>query len=259
MNDDFLKVAKQAAVEAGEIVQKYLGKAHKVNVKNGDASDIASEADLEAEKVIVSILKKAYPSHNIISEEGEKTEQGSEYTWVVDPIDGSLSFLQNVPYFGVSIGLLKNNLPILGVINHISFNNLYWAQSGEGAFLNGEKIGVSTQDKLDASVVVLDFGHRQRRQSKIDLYITPLIVKVGYNYSFGGAVTTLGMVAQGTLDAVVNQAWLWDFVAGTVIVREAGGRVSDFEGGEPDWTKERLNIVVTNGILHDQILKEIKS
>lgn len=259
MNNDFLKIAKQAALEAERVIQKYQGKIPQKSVKNEDVSDISTDADLEAEKIIVSILSQAFPKHNIISEEKEKTNKGSEYTWVIDPLDGTFSFIQGIPYFAISIGLLKNNMPFLGIINHLNFNNLYWGIINKGAYLNGEKIQVSTKNKLDEAGVVLDLGHKAKRQSKIDRYVTPLIAKVGYDYSFGGAAAILGMVAQGILDANVNQAWVWDFVAGTVIVREAGGKVTDFEGNEPDWSKERLNIVASNGLIHDQILEALKS
>lgn len=258
MDDKFLKVAKQVALEAGKVIQKYSGKVQQKNIKNEDSSDFTTEADTQAEKMIVSILSKNFPTHNIIAEEETKTNKGSEYTWVVDPLDGTISFSRQVPFFAVSIGLLKDDKPLLGVINHISFNNLYWGIAGKGGYLNGKKMRISTEDKLNEAMVMLDLGHRAKRQAKINLYVTPLITKVGYDYSFGGGVATLGMVAQGILDAFVAQAWLWDFVAGTVIIREAGGKVTDFEGNEPDWTKERLNIVASNGLIHDQIVEALK-
>lgn len=258
MSDEFLKVAKQAALEAGKVIQEYSGKILLKNIKNDDVSDFTTEADIKAEKTIVSLISKNFPEHNIIAEEESRIDKGSEYTWVVDPLDGTISFSRQVPFFAVSIGLLKDNKPLLGVINHISFNNLYWGIAGKGGYLNGKKMKISTENKLDEAMVVLDLGHRAKRQAKINLYVTPLITKVGYGYSFGGGVATLGMVAQGILDGFVAQAWVWDFVAGTVIIREAGGQVTDFEGKEPDWTKERLNIVASNGLIHNQILEALK-
>lgn len=259
MNEDqFLIVAKEAALSAGRIISKYAGKAYTVSVKNDDASDFATEADLEAEKVIIKILTAKFPQTSIIAEESGQTLKDSEYTWVIDPVDGTFSFAVGVPYYSVSIGLLKNNQPILGVIYNVSMKQLYWAELGKGSFLNGKKIQVSSRNKLEQAAASFDFGHRQKRQEKIDKYITPLITKVGYPYLFGSAVATLGMVAQGTLDCYVNQAWIWDFTAGTIIVREAGGKVTDFEGNEPDWSKQRLSIVTSNGLIHDDILKELK-
>lgn len=258
MNDKFLKVAKQAALEAGKVIQKHSGKISQKSIKNEDVSDVSTDADLAAEKTIVSILEKTFPNHNVISEEDEKTDRGSEYTWVIDPLDGSFSFMVNMPTYGVSIGLLKDNQPVLGVLFLVALNRLYWAQEGKGAYMNGKSIKVTGKDKLDGSAVVLDLGHRAKRQEKLDLYVNSLITKVGYDYSLGSAVADLGFVAEGILDVSVAQAWIWDFVAGTVIVREAGGVVTDFDGNEPNWTKERLEIVASNGLIHDQILEALK-
>lgn len=258
MNDQFLQVAKQAALEAGEIIQKYSGNTYQKNIKHGDLSDFATDADLEAEKKIVEILTKNFPDHNIIAEEGGKKDKGSKYTWLIDPIDGTISFAQRIPYYSVSIGLLEDGQPVLGVIYNVSFDHLYWAQIGQGAYLNGKAIHVSQKKNLKESVGSLDFGHNVKRQHKLDLYVNKLITRIGYIYSFGSAVASLGMVAEGVLDLYVNHAFPWDFAAGAVIVREAGGKVTDFEGNEPDWTKERLNIVASNGLIHDAILEVLK-
>ena len=258
MNNDFLKVAKEAALQAGKIIQKYSGKIGKKIVKDGDKSNFATIADTEAEKIIIKILTDNFPDHSIVAEESGSRMGKSEFTWEVDPLDGSFTFGQNIPYFTVSIGLLKNNQPVVGVINHVSFNNLYWAQIDQGAFLNDEKIHVSRKKDLQETAGTLDAGHNLKRQNKMDLYINKLITKVGYPFEFGSAAVTLALVADGTLDLYVNQAFPWDFVAGAVIVKEAGGMVTDFEGREPDWSKERLNIVASNGLIHDQILEALK-
>lgn len=254
----FLKVAKQASLEAGQIILKYSGKKHKFKFKNQDKSDFATQADLESEQKIVQIITKNLPEHSIIAEESGKLDKGSKYTWVIDPVDGTFSFVAGIPYYSVSIGLLINNQPNLGVIYNVSMKKIYWAEKSKGAYLNGKKISVSQQSKLEEAATGLDFGHRQKRQSKIDKYVTPLITKVGYPYSFGSAVATLGLVAEGVLDCYVNQAWIWDFVAGAVIVKEAGGKIADFTGQEPDWSKERLDIIASNGLIHEQILEALK-
>lgn len=258
MEDKFLEVAKQAALEAGKVITKYSGKVHQKNTKFGDLSDFATEADLEAEKVIISLLSKNFPDHNIITEESENMDKGAIYTWVIDPLDGTTTFEHGLPFFSVSIGLLKNNQPYLGVIHRISTNDIYWAKQDEGAFLNGEKIQVSSEKSLEGAAVIVDLGHKQKRPPKLDLYIKPMVYNAGYIYSFGSAVLTLAFVADGKIDAGISQAWIWDFTAAAVILTEAGGKVTDFEGNEPDWTKERLNIVASNGLIHDQIINILK-
>ncbi len=135
---------------------------------------------------------------------------------------------------------------------------MFWAMKGKGAYFNGKKIHVSAQNVLGAAVCSLDFGHLKRRPEKIERYINPLINKIAYPYSFGSGVATLALIGRGILDAHVCQAWIWDFAAGAVIAKEAGGMVTDFEGNESDWTKERLNIVASNGLIHEQILEALK-
>lgn len=258
MDLKFLKVAKQAALEAGKVIRKYSGKDQHKNLKHEDPTDYATEADIEAEKTIVKILTTNFPTHNLVAEEEAKINKKSDFTWVVDPLDGSISFGSGVPYFSVSIGLLEKGIPVLGVLYNVSFNQLYWAQKGQGAYLNGNNIHVSQKKSLVESVGVLDFGHNVKRQYKLDLYVNKIITKIGYIYSFGSAAAALGMLAEGVLDLDINHAYSWDFAAGAVIVREAGGKVTDFEGNEPDWTKERLNIVASNGLIHEQILEALK-
>lgn len=256
--DQFLKVAKQAALQAGEIIQKHSGNFGEKIIKGGDKSNFATEADIKAEQAIVKIIISSFPDHNIIAEEGGAKNNKSLYTWVIDPLDGTLSFSHNFPFFSVSIGLLFENNPVLGVIYHVSAQDLYYAQENKGVYLNEKPIKVSTIDILEESACGLDFGHKKTRLGNLERYINPLISKIGYPYSVGSAVSTQALVANGILDGYVNEAWIWDFVAGTVIIREAGGMVTDFEGNEPDWTKDRLSVAASNGLIHDKILEALK-
>ena len=257
MNEDFLKVAKQAALEAGEVIQKYSGKVHKMDIKDGDISDFATEADIEAERVIVSILSTAFPDYNIIAEEETNINKNSDYTWAIDPLDGTISYAAGVPSFTVSIGLLKMNQPILGVIYHISDKDFYYAQKGKGAFLNNKRISVSSKNKLQNSVISLDFGHKNQRQKKFKTYISPLLTKVGYIYSLGSGALALAYTANGVLEAHIQIGGVWDSLAGAAIIKEAGGKVTDLEGQEPQWSKEQVSVVVSNGLIHDQILEAL--
>lgn len=258
MEKKFLEVAKEAALQAGEIISKYFGKEHQYKFKNKDQSDFATQADLESEQKIIQILTKNFPETNIIAEESGKGQKGSEYTWVIDPLDGTISFTKGMYYFAVSIGLLKESRPILGVIYHVLANELYFAQKGKGTYLNGKPIHITQQNDLSAAAIAMDSGHKKRRPPKINLYVLPLLREAGYIYSLGSAVMCMGLVGKGVLDGMIAQAFIWDLTAGTVIIREAGGKVTDFEGKEPDWSQERLNIVASNGLIHDQILEALK-
>lgn len=257
MEDKFLKVAKEAALKAGKVIMELYGKKYKTATKS-DKSDLVTEADLASEKVIVDILTKNFPSHNIISEEKVRIDNKSEYTWAIDPVDGTVSFASNMPFFAVSIGLLKDNEPIVGVIYHVSQKDLYWAQKGQGAFLNGQRIFVSKTSKLEKAVIGLGIGTVTRRREKLEDYFFPLLDKTLYIYSLGGGAVSMAYVARGFLDAMPNAAWIWDQAAAGVIIPEAGGQVSDRFGNPIDWSKDRTEFICSNGLIHDEVLKALK-
>ncbi|MBI2599842.1 inositol monophosphatase [Candidatus Daviesbacteria bacterium] len=258
MDDNFLKVAKQAAIEAGDFIFNLFGKTLELTLKNGDSSNLVTKADLGAEEIIVKLITKHFPDHNIIAEEGDKVNRNSNFTWVIDPLDGSTSFASGIPNFAVSIGLLKDSKLFLGVINWVSRKELYWAQKGHGAYLNGRKISVRKTKTIEEGVFGFSVGTREKREGKLRSYILPLFSKIRYPYILGSIAIDFSLTSQGVLDAAIGQGWNWDFVAGAVIVREAGGKVTDLEGNDPDWTKERLSIVASSGLIHDAILAVLK-
>lgn len=257
MEDKFLNVAKQAAQEAGKVIMRFYGKDHSLMFK-GDRSDFATPTDLEAEKIIVKILSKNFPTHNIISEENVRIDNKSNYTWAIDPIDGTISFASHMPFFAVSIGLLEKNQPIVGVIYHVVQKDLYWGVKGKGAYLNGKRISVSKQKELNDSVIGLGVGRITRRHERLSDYFLPLLDKVRYVYMLGGGVVSMAFVARGWLDAFFSKAWIWDQAAGGVIIEESGGRITDRFGNPPDWSAERIELVCSNGLIHQAILEALK-
>lgn len=257
-DNKFLKVAKQAALEAGKVILKYYGQKHELKFKNNDISDFATQADLKAEEKIVNFLIKNFPEHNIIAEEKTMINKNSEYTWAIDPIDGTVSYASKMPFFSVSIGLLENNQPIVGVIYHVERKDLYWAIKGKGAYLNGKKISVSKTTRLEDAVVGLGIGSIGRRKTKLDEYFFPLLDKVRYIYMLGGGAVTMAFLAKGSLDAFPNKAWIWDQAAAGIIITEAGGKISDRFGSPVDWSADRTEFIASNGLLHDQILEALK-
>lgn len=254
----FLDVAKQAAIEAGDFISNLFGKTLELTLKNGDSSNLVTKADLGSEEIIVKLIKKYFPDHNIIAEEGDKVNHNSSFTWVIDPLDGSTSFASGIPNFAVSIGLLKDNKPFLGVINWVSRKELYWAQKDRGAYLNGKKISVRKTRKIEDSVFGFSVGTREKRERKLKNYILPLFSKIRYPYILGSIAVDLSLTSKGVLDAAIGQGWNWDFIGSVILVSEAGGKVTDFQGNEPDWRKERLDIVASNGFIHNDILEALK-
>lgn len=258
MGDNFLKIAKQAALTAGKVIMSYYGKDHRLMIKT-DHSDFATQADLAAEKVIVENITKHFPSHNIISEEKVRINNKSSYTWVIDPVDGTVSFASRMPFFSVSIGLLKDNQPIVGVIYHVAQKDLYWAEKGKGAYLNGTKISVSKTNKLKNAVVGLGIGTVTRRKDKLNDYFFPLVDQVRYIYILGGGAVSLALLARGSLDGFPNKAWIWDQAAGGIIIPEAGGKISDRFGNPVDWSADKTEFIASNGLIHDQLLEALKN
>ncbi len=256
MSDNFLKAAKQAALMAGDIVKKYYQS--ELNLLNkGHYANFATQADLESEEKIVQILTENFPGHNIIAEENGFLDKGSEYTWVIDPIDGTIPFVDGIPVFGISIGLLKNNQPVVGVINMVASGEIYWAQAEKGAYLNGKIIKVRKEANLQNSTIGVGLGHTDRIM-KIDQFFIPFAEKVRYIYLLGSAVSVMGYVARGILDGFVLRANIWDVAAGAVLIVEAGGKVSGLEGKPLEWRNEKISLIASNGLIHDDMVEALK-
>jgi len=251
-----LEVAKKAAIEAGEIILKLRGKEHKVRFK-GDQSNITTEADAASEKRILGVLQKKFPKHNFWSEDLGMVDNGSEYWWVIDPLDGTGPYFSGMPTYGVSIGLLKGGKPILGVLNFPSLKNIYWSYKGNGAFKNGKRIEVSKEKLLDKVMVGYDFAWMNMREKEVDNLLRPVVSKARYTPILGCTIAGLSYVAESIYGAYIHWAYNWDFVAGVAIIEEAGGKVTDKKGKGINWLDETVTIVASNGKIHDKLLKLI--
>lgn len=256
MEDKILKVAKQAALEAGKIVKKYY-QSELTLTNKGHYANFATQADLETEGKIIKILTENFPDHNIIAEESGLIDKNSDYTWAIDPIDGTIPFVDGIPVFGVSIGLIKNNQPIVGVINMVASGEVYWAQIGKGAYLNGKIVKVREENNLQNSTIGIGLGHTDRLM-KIDRFLIPFAEKVRYIYLLGSAVSVFSYLTKGMVDGFVLRANIWDVAAGVVLVTEAGGKATDLEGKPLDWSNTKISLVASNGLVHDQILEVLK-
>lgn len=251
-----LKVAKEAAIEAGKIVKKYYQSELALQGK-GHFTNFATQGDIESEAKVIEIVTRNFPDHNIIGEESGRVDNGSEYSWAIDPIDGTIPFVDGIPFFGVSVGLLKNNKPYIGVINMVGAGDIYWAEEGQGAFKNGEKIQVRKKEGLENSTIALEFGHTGR-DKKIENHFIPIVSKVRYVYVFGSAVKSLTLIAQGNLDGAFISAYVWDFAAGAILVQESGGKITTPEGGEPDYTRNHFELIFSNNYIHQDLVSIYK-
>lgn len=253
MDEKILNVAKEAAIEAGKIVKKYYQTELTLQDK-GHFTNFATKADVESEQEIIKIIKKNFPEHNIIAEESGKEDKGSNYSWAIDPIDGTIPFVDGIPVFGVSIGVLKSGKPFVGVINMVATDELYWALEGNGAFLNNKKIEVRKEADLKQSTIGLELGHTDRI-SKLDKLWKPIVEEVRYVYLYGAAVAILSYIARGLVDAYIIGANVWDVAAGIVLIQEAGGRVTGISGNEVNIMEGKPMIICSNALVHDSIVK----
>lgn len=244
-----LKAAIEAAKEAGKILNRYFDADFKVERKS-DASPVTI-ADREAEKKIVSVIRKHFPDHNFLCEEFSYKKTDSEFTWIIDPLDGTKNFVRGVPFFGTIIALEKNGRILAGVINIPLLNMLGYATKGRGASVNGKRAKASKVNDLSASF--LSFG-APKTLYKIGYgnQFLELVKKCDSTRGFGSPVEYL-LIAQGSLeiqlDGLVKP---WDIAAGKIIIEEAGGRVTDLEGKNTIYSGNALS---TNGKLHDEVLK----
>ena len=254
MPSQFLTVALEAAKNAEEIITSYYtSDAMKVELK-ADKTPVTL-ADTGAEKVIRETIKQAFPDHGFIGEEYGIEEGESPYLWIIDPIDATKNYIRKIPIFGTQIALMKGEELILGVSNAPLLNELLYAEAGDGAFLNGEPITVSSvTHPKDAMVCHGGLNWFVEKGTFPGIY--NLITDAARTRGFGDFYM-YHLVASGRVDAVVEAAIsIWDIAAISVIVREAGGKVTDIRG--QDITKDTESMVATNGILHDTVLDYFK-
>ena len=254
MPSQFLTVALEAAKNAEEIITSYYtGDAMKVELK-ADKTPVTL-ADTGAEKAIRETIKQAFPDHGFIGEEYGIEAGSSPYLWIIDPIDATKNYIRKIPIFGTQIALMKGEELILGVSNAPLLNELLYAEAGSGAFLNGEPITVSSVTH-PKDAMVCHGGLKWFIEKGTFPGIYNLIKDAARTRGFGDFYM-YHLVASARADAVVEAAIsIWDIAAISVIVREAGGKVTDIQGQAI--TKDTESMVATNGILHDTVLDYFK-
>ena len=246
---DILGVAIDAASEAGAFLLARQGSVRSVEAK-ADRS-LVTDVDREAEQIIVERIESVFPGHDIVGEERAATDRGSEYRWIIDPLDGTHNYLRGIGSFGVSIGIRRGKEFFAGIVFLPQTDALYAAERGSGAFRNSERIRVSRRSDLSACSVAFDSDMRRDSDAKLPalgrLAATVFNVRV-----LGSSARVLTHVAEGALDAAVEfDDRIWDFAAGIVIVEEAGGRVTTFSGDAmPDASS---GYVASNGLVHERV------
>lgn len=252
-----LNIAVRAARAAGNVIARNIGQ-DTFNVEEKRKDDLVTDIDRECERTITEILLKSYRDHAVLGEEGGlQGNKESEFVWVIDPIDGTTNFVKGIPHCAVSIGLQQKGRTILGVVFDPIANEMFTASRGDGAALNGRRIRVGEHQSLDGAVVCIAFPTRMRERMPAYLELfTRLINNVADIRRSGCASLDLCYVACGRFDAYLEQGLKpWDFTAGELILREAGGIVTDFTGG-PGFAKSG-NLVSGNPYIVKNLLAKV--
>lgn len=258
---------KQALQKASKISKDKFGKVSG-ETKGKDNNQVLTQTDLAIGKFIINEIKKNFPTYNIIDEEAGVIDSKSNFTWVIDPIDGTSNFASGLPHYGIMLGLLHKDIPIAGGVMLPYFNELYLAEKGKGAFCNGKQIHVTSEKNLLKMLVAYGIDGRQdnpefsRKEGKI---IGELVLHIR-NLRASGSVYDTMMVAKGKYGGFLSQAGkIWDNVAMHVIIEEAGGIYTDFFGKPMNYTnalkrtKETFTWCAAAPQLHIQLQKIINS
>lgn len=249
---DFLTPMQDLAREAGALLMSFFGK---VAIEYKGDVDLVTEADRGSEKLIVERIRRQWPDHDLIGEEGSRRETGSDFRWYVDPLDGTTNFAHGFPVFCVSMALEHKGERIAGVIYDPSRNEMFAAEKGGGSRLNGAPIHVSQTARLAESLVATGFpSHKRHKNPNIHFYHQITLRSHGVRRA-GSAALDLCYVACSRFDAFwefnLNS---WDTAAGVLLVQEAGGKVTNFS--DAPFSIDSREVLATNTILHGEMLKE---
>ncbi len=229
-----MDIAIQAAQAAGQILIEHFGKVPQGAIRQKTKNDFLSFVDEQAEQTIIETIRSRFPDHAFLAEESGTTQNKSPFRWIIDPLDGTKNYLSGIPVFAVSIALQQKNELVLGVIYDPVRNELFHAELGGGAFLNAERIQVSSKEKLSDCLLATGFPFKAKHllPPYLNAFETVFNRSIGMR-RMGAAAVDLAYVATGRFDAFWELGLSpWDVAAGTVLIREAGGSVSDFWLGD---------------------------
>lgn len=254
--DTYLKAAERAAKKAGLMLIQNIRSNREISFK-GEV-DLVTNFDRRSQEIIRDSLLRAFPDHDIIAEEGLKKEKGSDFKWIVDPIDGTTNYVHGFPVFCISIAVEKGGKSLVGLVFDPMRGELFAAKRGEGASLNNKKIQVSCTEELDKSLLTTGFPYdiRESEMNNLD-HFSNFAVRCQAIRRCGSAALDLCSVACGRADGFWElKLSPWDTAAGALIVKEAGGCVTDFHNKRFDSGKKQ--VLASNGKIHKQMLEVLK-
>ncbi len=257
MREEIVENAKRIAWEAGRILRERFGKCNKIDFK-GDIN-LVTDTDRISQEFIRKEIKKIYPDHSLLSEEDLEIRTQSPFRWIIDPLDGTTNFSHGLPVFAVSIAVEFEGEIFGGVVYNPVMDELFWGEKGKGAYLFQERIRVSETESLSKSLLATGFPYDIREDSNNNLnYFSRFAIRAQAIRRMGAASIDLCYVACGRFDGFWElKLFPWDVAAGTLIVEEAGGKITDFKGLPTNiYSKE---IVASNRKIHDEMIEVLNS
>jgi len=249
----YKKIATQAALKSGICIKKSLGKIKKISYKG--RINLVTDVDKKAEGIIIKKILSAFPDHSILSEEIGSKKGTSDCKWIIDPLDGTTNFARSFPFFCVSIALEKKGKVILGVIYDPLRDELFFAEEKKGAYLNKKRISVSKTKKLSKAFLATGFayGIKEAKDNNIRNFKNFLMRSLAIRRA-GSAALDFCYVACGRFDGFWEVGLHpWDCAAGTLIIKEAGGAVTKFDGS--DYSHYNEYVLASNGLIHKQMVR----
>ncbi|REJ71811.1 MAG: inositol monophosphatase [Planctomycetota bacterium] len=253
-----LNVARQAARAGGDVLSRCFGRGASVRSKSASV-DLVTDADVDAEKAIVDVIRRACPDHAVLAEESLAETSEAEHLWIVDPLDGTTNYAHGIPHFAVSVAFYRQGVPECGVVWNPIRDDLFEAQRGAGALRNGESVQVASNTQLDEALVGVGFYYDRGAMMEATLAAVADLFRQNIHgiRRFGTASLDLCHVGSGYYGAFFEyELSPWDFAAGRLFVEEAGGKVSTC-AGEP-LPVEKTHLLATNGALHDSVLEIVR-
>ncbi len=251
----FLKKAKKWSKEAGKYQKEKINS--KISIKSKDTEiDLVTEIDEKSEEIITNHIKKEYPEHSILAEEKSSKETDSEFKWIIDPIDGTINYAHKFPIYCISIALKHREKVKIGAIHVPTFNETYTAIRGQGAYMNGNPIKVSNCKNLNKAILATGFPYDRKISEKDNVdNFKNMIKKIGGIRRIGTAAYELTQVAKGVFDGYWEMKMNpWDIAAGILLVKEAGGKVTNIKGEE---IEDEPFVIAGNKNINEKIIEEL--
>jgi myo-inositol-1(or 4)-monophosphatase len=254
LKNTLINAAKAGAAE----LSRFYNKSFTISNKEG-VNNLVTEADHASEKAIFEVIKKEFPDHYILSEESGEIVQDSNYKWIIDPIDGTVNFAHGIPLCCVSIAVEHNGEIILGAVYNPTLNEFFLAEKGKGSTLNDKKIHVSEKENVATACLVTGFPYTYLDSPNGPLQVFEKLIRKGIPVRrLGSAATDLCWVAAGRFDGFYeHKLEAWDSAAGYLIVEEAGGKVTDYDGNK--FSVYQPHLLATNGKIHAEMLAVINN